>query len=128
MYIMTFTLKIIACKYPQITAILTDDVGIVTLNPLLLGLVLPVCRSPFVITNIAFRGISSKYDFLASSYTCRINTFFFITKVFFFFMHFTYVQRLVYANRFNKHLILKLYFKYLYILKEVLKTCISTLL
>ena len=36
-------------------------------------------------------------------------------------MHCTYVQRLVYANRFNKHLIFKLYFKYLYILKEVLK-------
>ena len=36
-------------------------------------------------------------------------------------MHFTYVERLVYANRFNKNLIFKLYFKYLYILKEVLK-------
>ena len=74
--IINFTLKIIACKYPQVTAILTDDVGIVTINPLLLRLVLTVCQSPFVITNIAYGGISGKYDFLASNYTCRINTIF----------------------------------------------------
>ena len=76
-------MKIIACKYPKVTAILTGDDAIVTINPILLGSVHPVCQSPFVITDKAYRGISGNYDFLASSYTCRINTFFLITKVVF---------------------------------------------
>ena len=36
-------------------------------------------------------------------------------------MHIAYVQRLVYASSFNKHFMLQVYFRYLYILTELLK-------
>ena len=36
-------------------------------------------------------------------------------------MYITYVQRLVYASRFNKHLVFKVYFRYLCILRELMK-------
>lgn len=42
--------------------ILTDEVGIFTLNPLSLGSIISVWRNPHAIIIISYRGISGNYD------------------------------------------------------------------